>query len=103
MLDLDDPRTQWSLYLLNALRAKEVFRRDVDYVIQDGTVVIVDAGTGRAVPERRWTAGLHQAVEAKEGLSIRGDGGVLASISYQVLGSIGWLCREGNGGDGLGA
>ena len=66
-----------------AIRAHNLFQKDVDYVVQDGEIVIVDEFTGRTMPGRRWSEGLHQAVEAKEGLSIKEENQTLASITYQ--------------------
>ncbi|MSR13116.1 MAG: preprotein translocase subunit SecA [Gammaproteobacteria bacterium] len=66
-----------------ALRAHTLFTRDVDYVVKDGQVVIVDEFTGRTMPGRRWSEGLHQAVEAKEGVPIQLENQTLASITYQ--------------------
>jgi preprotein translocase subunit SecA len=66
-----------------ALRAHTLFRRDVDYVVRDGEVVIVDEFTGRTMPGRRWSEGLHQAVEAKEGVRIQSENQTFASITYQ--------------------
>ncbi len=66
-----------------ALRAKELFKRDVDYVIQDGEVKIVDEFTGRILEGRRWSEGLHQAVEAKEGVRIKEENQTLATITLQ--------------------
>jgi preprotein translocase subunit SecA len=66
-----------------ALKAHAVFRRDVDYVIKDGEVIIVDEFTGRLMPGRRWSDGLHQAVEAKEGVRIREENQTLATITIQ--------------------
>ena len=66
-----------------ALRAHYLFNRDVDYMVQDGEIVIVDEHTGRAMPGRRWSDGLHQAVEAKEGVSIRNEMQTLASTTFQ--------------------
>ncbi|HAZ60269.1 MAG TPA: preprotein translocase subunit SecA, partial [Gammaproteobacteria bacterium] len=66
-----------------ALRALTLFRRDVDYVVRDGEVVIVDEFTGRTMPGRRWSEGLHQAVEAKEGVRIQSENQTFASITYQ--------------------
>ncbi|MBI4694607.1 MAG: preprotein translocase subunit SecA [Gammaproteobacteria bacterium] len=66
-----------------ALRAHALFARDVDYVVKDGEVVIVDEFTGRTMPGRRWSEGLHQAVEAKEGARIQLENQTLASITYQ--------------------
>ncbi|KAK2970212.1 hypothetical protein RJ640_021648 [Escallonia rubra] len=81
--DLYDPREQWASYLLNAIKAKELFLRDVNYIIRGKEVLIVDEFTGRVMQGRRWSDGLHQAVEAKEGLPIQNETVTLASISYQ--------------------
>lgn len=66
-----------------ALRAHALFQRDVDYVVANGEITIVDEFTGRTMPGRRWSEGLHQAVEAKEGVSIQQENQTLASITYQ--------------------
>ena len=66
-----------------ALKAHALFRRDVDYMVQNGEIVIVDEHTGRAMPGRRWSEGLHQAVEAKEGVSIQNETQTLASTTFQ--------------------
>lgn len=66
-----------------ALRAHTLFQRDVDYIVQNGEVVIVDEHTGRTMPGRRWSDGLHQAVEAKEGVAIQHENQTLASITFQ--------------------
>jgi len=66
-----------------ALRAHTLFRRDVDYMVKDGQVVIVDEFTGRLMPGRRWSDGLHQAVEAKEGVRIERENQTLATITFQ--------------------
>ncbi|KAL6219663.1 hypothetical protein ACLB2K_007422 [Fragaria x ananassa] len=81
--DLYDPREQWASYVLNAVKAKELFLRDVNYIIRGKEVLIVDEFTGRVMQGRRWSDGLHQAVEAKEGLPIQNETVTLASISYQ--------------------
>ena len=70
-------------HLTAALRAHALFHRDVDYVVKDGEVVIVDEFTGRAMPGRRWSDGLHQAIEAKEGVSVREENQTVASITFQ--------------------
>ena len=70
-------------HLNAALRARFLFLRDRDYVVQDGAVVIVDEFTGRLMPGRRWGEGQHQAVEAKEGLQVQRENRTLASISFQ--------------------
>lgn len=83
--DLFDPATQYAHHLLQALKAKELFKLDDDYVIKDGEVVIVDEFTGRLMDGRRWSDGLHQAVEAKEGVAIQDETQTLASITFQNL------------------
>ncbi|WP_322999689.1 preprotein translocase subunit SecA [Castellaniella sp.] len=70
-------------HLLTALRAHNLFHRDQQYVVQDGEVVIVDEFTGRLMAGRRWSDGLHQAVEAKEGVRIQNENQTLASITFQ--------------------
>jgi len=69
--------------LQQALRGKELFKRDVDYIIQDGEVKIVDEFTGRILEGRRWSEGLHQAVEAKEGVKIKEENQTLATVTLQ--------------------
>jgi len=66
-----------------ALRAHQLFKRDVDYVVKEGEIVIVDEHTGRTMEGRRWSEGLHQAVEAKEGVRIQNENQTLASITFQ--------------------
>jgi preprotein translocase subunit SecA len=70
-------------HVYQALRAHALFQRDVDYVVKDGEVVIVDEFTGRQMPGRRWSDGLHQAVEAKEGVKIERENQTLATITFQ--------------------
>ena len=70
-------------HVIAALRAKEFFKRDTDYLIKDGKVVIVDEFTGRMMPGRRWSDGLHQAIEAKEGMEIERENQTLATITFQ--------------------
>jgi preprotein translocase subunit SecA len=70
-------------YLFAALRAHTLFSKDKEYVVQDGEVIIVDENTGRMMPGRRWSEGLHQAVEAKEGVEIQSESVTLASITFQ--------------------
>ncbi len=70
-------------YLNAALRADALYERDVQYIVQDNQVVIVDEFTGRTMPGRRWSEGLHQAVEAKEGVPIQNENQTLASITFQ--------------------
>lgn len=66
-----------------ALRANRLFSKDVDYIVKDNEIVIVDEHTGRTMPGRRWSEGLHQAVEAKEGVKIQNENQTLASITFQ--------------------
>ena len=70
-------------HLETAVRAKALFRRDKEYVVQNGAIVIVDEFTGRLQPGRRWSEGLHQAIEAKEGVSIQQESRTFASITFQ--------------------
>ncbi|PPT08596.1 Protein export cytoplasm protein SecA ATPase RNA helicase [Geitlerinema sp. FC II] len=81
--DLYDPDDPWAHYVFNAVKAKELFIKDVNYIVRDGDVVIVDEFTGRVMPGRRWSDGLHQAIEAKEGLDIQPETQTLATITYQ--------------------
>ncbi|MGD9581217.1 MAG: preprotein translocase subunit SecA, partial [Vampirovibrionia bacterium] len=83
--DLYDPSTQYAHYVIQALRAKELFKKDIDYVIKDKQVVIVDEFTGRLMDGRRWSDGLHQSIEAKEKLRIQDESQTLASITFQNL------------------
>ena len=80
LYNLNDP---WIPYIINALKAKTLFFRNVNYIAQNNQVIIVDEFTGRIMPDRRWSDGLHQAVEAKEGLPIRENTQTVASITYQ--------------------
>src|SRR5271156_190371 len=70
-------------HVYQALRAHTLFEKDVDYVVKDGEVVIVDEFTGRQMPGRRWSDGLHQAIEAKEGVKIERENQTLATITFQ--------------------
>lgn len=72
-------------HLNAALRAHAIYQRDVDYIVRDGEVVIVDEFTGRTLPGRRWSDGLHQAVEAKERVPVQRENQTLASITFQNL------------------
>ena len=82
--NLYDPRNvQLVNHLIQALKAESLYQRDVDYVIQDGEVKIVDEFTGRIMEGRRWSDGLHQAVEAKEGVRIQEENVTLATITLQ--------------------
>ena len=82
--NLYDPRHIDTVHHVNqALKAYSTFKRDVDYVIKEGEVIIVDEFTGRLMPGRRWSDGLHQAIEAKEGVHIREENQTLATITIQ--------------------
>ncbi len=70
-------------HLNAALRAHALFHKDVDYIVRNGEIVIVDEFTGRTMPGRRWSEGLHQAIEAKEGVNIQNENQTLASITFQ--------------------
>ena len=73
----------WPHHIEQALRAHHLFKKDVNYVVKDGEIVIVDEFTGRLMTGRRWSDGLHQAVEAKEGLRIKDENQTLATITFQ--------------------
>ncbi len=82
--NLYEPGNMAILHHVNqALRAHAIFKRDVDYVVKDGEVIIVDEFTGRLMPGRRWSDGQHQAIEAKEGLKIERENQTLATITFQ--------------------
>jgi len=82
--NLYDPANMEILHHINqALKAHTLFKRDVEYVVKEGEVLIVDEFTGRLMPGRRWSDGLHQAVEAKEGLRIQQENQTLATITFQ--------------------
>ncbi|MGB5135869.1 MAG: preprotein translocase subunit SecA [Prochlorococcaceae cyanobacterium] len=83
VIDMFDPADPWAHYITNALKAKELFIRDVNYIVRGEDAVIVDEFTGRVMPGRRWSDGQHQAIEAKEGLPIQPETQTLASITYQ--------------------
>lgn len=70
-------------HILQGLRAHHLYKRDVDYVVKNGQVIIVDEFTGRLMPGRRWSDGLHQAIEAKEGVKIESENQTLATITFQ--------------------
>jgi len=79
----DIANTQVVHHLNQALKANVMFRKDIDYIVKDGKVVIIDEFTGRMMEGRRWSDGLHQAVEAKEGVDIEPENQTLASITFQ--------------------
>lgn len=72
-------------HLDSCLRAHQLFRKDVDYLIKDGEIIIIDENTGRTLAGRRWSDGLHQAIEAKEGVQIKPENQTMASITFQNL------------------
>jgi len=75
--------TKYLHYLEQSLKAEVLFKKDRDYVVKDGEVIIVDEFTGRLMPGRRWSGGLHQAIEAKEGVLVKPESLTLASITFQ--------------------
>ena len=79
----DDVRAEWPHHVTQALRAHHLYRNDVHYVVKDGDVIIVDEFTGRLMPGRRWSDGLHQAIEAKESLKIKEENQTLATVTFQ--------------------
>jgi preprotein translocase subunit SecA len=81
--DLYNRTDPWIPFIINALRATTLFFNNVHYIVKNNEIVIVDEFTGRIMPDRRWSDGLHQAVEAKENVPIRGGNQTLASITYQ--------------------
>ena len=81
--DLYDPNDPWAHYIFNAIKGKELFIKDVNYIVRNGEVVIVDEFTGRVLSGRRWSDGLHQAIEAKENVEIQNETQTLATITYQ--------------------
>ncbi len=70
-------------HLIQALKAESLYKRDTEYAVVDGQVMIIDEFTGRILEGRRWSEGLHQAIEAKEGVSIREENQTLATITLQ--------------------
>jgi preprotein translocase subunit SecA len=81
--DLYDPENPWAHYMFNAIKAKELFTKDVNYLVRNDEIVIVDEFTGRVLAGRRWSDGLHQAIEAKERVEIQNETQTLATITYQ--------------------
>ncbi len=79
----DIANTQVVHHLNQSLKANVMFKRDIDYIVKEGKVVIIDEFTGRMMDGRRWSDGLHQAVEAKEGVEIEAENQTLASITFQ--------------------
>ncbi|XP_076882152.1 protein translocase subunit SECA2, chloroplastic-like [Bidens hawaiensis] len=83
--DLWDENDPWARFVMNALKAKEFYRQDVQYIVKNGKALIINELTGRVEEKRRWSEGIHQAVEAKEGLPIQADSVIVAQITYQSL------------------
>jgi len=81
--DLYDEENPWAHYIFNAVKAKELFKKDVNYMVRGEDVMIVDEFTGRVMPGRRWSDGLHQAIEAQENVPIQKETQTLANITYQ--------------------
>ncbi len=81
--DLYDPENPWAHYISNAIKAKELFVKDVSYLVRNDEIVIIDEFTGRVMTGRRWSDGLHQAIEAKERVEIQKETQTLATITYQ--------------------
>ena len=79
----DDIQSEWEHHIRQAIMAHALYKKDVDYVVKDGEVIIVDEFTGRLMPGRRWSDGLHQAVEAKENVKIERENQTLATITFQ--------------------
>ncbi len=79
----DERNIELTRYMENAIKAEVIFKRDKDYIIKDGEVIIVDEFTGRQLPGRRYSEGLHQAIEAKEGVKVQRENHTLATITFQ--------------------
>ncbi len=79
----DEENLDMTRYMENALKAQIIFKRDKDYIVRDGEVIIVDEFTGRQMPGRRYSEGLHQAIEAKEGVKVQRENHTMATITFQ--------------------
>ena len=79
----DESNIDLTRYMENAIKAEVIFKRDKDYIVKDGEIVIVDEFTGRQMPGRRYSEGLHQAIEAKEGVQVQRENHTLATITFQ--------------------
>jgi preprotein translocase subunit SecA len=79
----DDLQSEWVYHITQAIKAYNLYRKDVEYVVKNGEVIIVDEFTGRLMPGRRWSDGIHQAIEAKEHLKIANENQTLATITFQ--------------------
>lgn len=89
-----DASGAWAPYIMNAVKAKELFNKDIEYMVlpDGGGVGIIDAFTGRVLDGRRWSDGLHQSIEAKEGIEVSEQSKVIAKVTYQVRESIKCIC-----------
>ena len=83
--DLYDPTNPWASYVSNSIKAKELFMKEKEYIVKDGEALIVDEFSGRVMDGRRWGDGLHQAIEAKESLTVQPETEVVAAVTYQSL------------------
>jgi len=79
LFDLKDP---WAFYVINSLKAKELFKKDSEYTVVNGQVSIIDTFSGRVLEGRRFTDGLQQSIEAKEALPVSGETQVVAKVTY---------------------
>ncbi|CAN0208599.1 unnamed protein product, partial [Ectocarpus fasciculatus] len=80
-----DPRDPWAPFIINSVKAKEIFTRDKEYIVRDKEVLIVDTFSGRVLEGRRYSDGLHQCIEAKEGITVSKQSQVMAQVTYQAL------------------
>src|SRR5262249_20999892 len=86
LVNLYDPENiEWLHHVTQALRAHSLYKRDVNYLVEDGKVLIIDEHTGRKMPGRRWSDGLHQAIEAKENVKVEEENQTLATVTFQNL------------------
>src|SRR5262245_44835900 len=86
LVNLYDPSNiEWLHHVTQALRAHTLYKRDVNYLVEDGKVLIIDEHTGRKMPGRRWSDGLHQAIEAKENVTVEEENQTLATVTFQNL------------------
>src|SRR5690348_13224759 len=86
LVNLYDPENiEWLHHVTQALRAHTLYKRDVNYLVEDGKVLIIDEHTGRKMPGRRWSDGLHQAIEAKENVTVEEENQTLATVTFQNL------------------
>lgn len=81
--NLYDPTNPWIPYIINAIKARTLFLKETNYIVKNNEILIIDEFTGRIMPERRWSEGLHQAIEAKERVTVKQGSETLGSITYQ--------------------